>query len=608
MSGNYTKDNVRGKNYNAIFVGSYAAGSEPKININTNEGGAWVINDNIEGGVDTETSVEYDYQYNLSFEGTDTIDESGSTKQYINMNNAIINAKEISVSGTTLRLGKYNHEDKTANNWEGQGKIIAMLNSDGTENLNADAVTSLSLDNGVFDISNGYYETIKLKKHNSTNGFIHLDVDVDNLKSDVLKFNGDVDGTTNLIIYASSDDDITGKYILFAQSENDNKGNESSFKVGYVYKSPYLYDVIMDREDDDNSDTHNWELTMNGKENPNKDVKPEADPNPNVTPEDLIVPDKVVVTPEVIGSISLPNASVSQSGGMVYNVMRKVGINKVYCPGCGFYDYNWDGKSIHNVWADTTYNGLKIKSPVEVEAKVWGIEAGADLQQDLNNKLGVFLSYRKGNYEMNGKGEKYVSTIDSELDIDSYVAGLYYRYDNSNLYAFSTVYGGFQDAEITAGNGMSSDTDGIEFGASAEIGYSQALSKTTYITPSVSVFYSQIDYDDITDSLGNTTKYDSLKQVEIEAGIKFSKAVYTAEGFYSVYAKPSVVQTLTDGDEIKVNKIGKVDTIDNDTLGRIELGGKYSIGDHWSTYGWANYTFGSDYKATSLGLGVNYAW
>ena len=39
------------------------------------------------------------------------LDESGSTKQYINMNNAIINAREISVSGTTLRLGKYNHED-----------------------------------------------------------------------------------------------------------------------------------------------------------------------------------------------------------------------------------------------------------------------------------------------------------------------------------------------------------------------------------------------------------------------------------------------------------------------------------------------------------------
>ena len=36
MGGNYNKDKVRGKNYNAIFVGSNAAGSEPKIYINTN--------------------------------------------------------------------------------------------------------------------------------------------------------------------------------------------------------------------------------------------------------------------------------------------------------------------------------------------------------------------------------------------------------------------------------------------------------------------------------------------------------------------------------------------------------------------------------------------
>jgi outer membrane autotransporter protein len=209
---------------------------------------------------------------------------------------------------------------------------------------------------------------------------------------------------------------------------------------------------------------------------------------------------------------------------------------------------------------------------------------------------------------MNGKGEKYVSTIDSELDIDSYTAGLYYRYDNDNLYAFSTVYGGIQDAEISTGDGVTSDTDGIEFGASAEIGYSQALSKTTYVTPSLSVFYSYIDYDDITDNLGKTTKYHSLNQVEVEAGVKVSKAVYTAEGFYSVYAKPSVVQTYVKGDEINITKLGKVDTLDNQTLGRMEIGGKYGFEDNWSVYGWANYTFGSDYKASSVGLGVNYAW
>ena len=73
-----------------------------------------------------------------------------------------------------------------------------------------------------------------------------------------------------------------------------------------------------------------------------------------------------------------------------------------------------------------------------------GFEAGGDLQHDLNNKLGLFLSYRKGNYDMNGDGKHHYSTIGSEIDIDSYLAGLYYRYDRNHWWTFATVYGGIQ--------------------------------------------------------------------------------------------------------------------------------------------------------------------
>ena len=99
-----------------------------------------------------------------------------------------------------------------------------------------------------------------------------------------------------------------------------------------------------------------------------------------------------------------------------------------------------------------------------------------------------------------------------------------------------------------------------------------------------------------------------MKQVELEAGLKLSKAVYTDNGTASVYVKPSVVQTLVDGDEINITEIGKVDTVEDKTLGRVELGGNIGFNENWSAYGWANYTFGSDYEATSLGAGVNYAW
>ena len=72
------------------------------------------------------------------------------------------------------------------------------------------------------------------------------------------------------------------------------------------------------------------------------------------------------------------------------------------------------------------------------------LKPAATLQHDLNNKLGLFVSYRKGNYDMNGKGKYYYSTVGSEIDIDSYLAGLYYRYDRNNWWTFATVYGGMQ--------------------------------------------------------------------------------------------------------------------------------------------------------------------
>ena len=609
---NYTYDTHRGKIYNALFV------TEGKsVTFDTSGGGNWNIYDNIEGGKDNSSATpDYTNQYNLSFTGDDTLNTTtGTTTQYININNAIINAGEVKVENTTLRFNSYQHEDTTAKNSNGKGKFISALDSKGNE-VDGNSVTSLVLNNAVFDISNGYLETVKLKKYSATDSFVHLDVNPDTMKSDVLNINGNVEGVTKLIVHAMSDKDITGQgSILFAESVNDTTGTNNSFVLSRIYGSPYMYDITYTKVA---KNSNKWEFEMTDEENPNDEEAPvDPNPSPNIpTPEIPDVPttpEKPLkplepIAPEIIVFESLPNAGLAQTNGMIYNVMRKVGISKLYCKGCGFYDYNWNGKAFHNAWVDITYNGLTIEAPVEIDAKVWGIEAGSDLQHDLNNKLGIFVSYRQGNYEMDGKGEKYYSTIGSEIDIDSYLAGLYYRYDKNNWYAFATVYGGMQNAEIKTDDGVSADTDGIEFGGSVEAGYNYALTRTLSVTPSLGVFYSQISYDDATDNVGKTVEYNDLKQVELEAGAKFAYTQYTDDGFYSLYVKPSVVQTLVDGDEIEVTKLGKVDTIEDKTLGRVEIGGNYGFNDNWSAYGWANYTFGSDYEATSLGAGVNYSW
>ncbi len=625
LSGNYTQDVTRGKIYNALFVeGEKKIASARLVTFDTTGGGTWVINDNIESGYEYDgkyNSMTYAGRYyNIVFKGYDTIDAAtGTTTQYVAINNDIINARTVTVNGTTLRFGSYQHEDQTAKNWDGKGAFVAALNEDGTTNRDAAAVTSLSLNNGVFDIANGYLETVKLKGYSATDSFMHIDVDPDNMKADELHVAGNVEGVTKLIVHASSNADIRGKgEILFAQSENDTTGNEGSFVVSRVYKSPYLFDVKYDQIA---SNSNKWYFAMNDEENPDKYVEPEEPDVPDVPdvpapelpdippvkPQPLPGSDRPVA-PEVIGAESLPAAALAQNSNMVYNIMNKISANRLYCPGCGFYDYYWNGEAFHNLWANAVYNTLRIKTPTDIDADVWGIEAGGDLQHDLNNKLGLFLSYRKGNYDMNGDGKHHYSTIGSEIDIDSYLAGLYYRYDRNHWWTFATVYGGIQRVDLKTKDGIKSDTDGTEFGGSVELGYDYAINKTLYLTPSVGAFYTQVDYDDATDSAGKIAKYNTLRQLELEAGVKLTKAFVTDEGYANVYVKPSVVRTIADGDKVKITGLGKVNTLEDQTLGRVELGGRYGFTEQLSAYGWANHTFGDDYKASTVGLGLSYSW
>ncbi len=577
-------------NHNAIYMhsSSLAEFAVPsyknkklKLTFSTTEGGSYTINDNIDGGIVdidndgfAERDVEYGYNMNLTGDGTGTV----------YMNNEIINADTVTIDNTTLKFNKFTHNDGTVS----KGGFTTGYN-DGR-----DAVTSLVMKNKAnFNLYNKYQDTVNLKGWKASgNSFLHVDVDVENLTADMLNVNGNVEGTTRLVLYPTSDKDIRGESILFAQSTNDTTGNADSFKVWRVYRSPYMFETKYTKTGEN---ANQWELEMNDTANDYAGVEPNERPDPEVPDvKPTPTPDKPTnpVYGEVVAMGALPAAAIEQSRNMVDNVFGQI----------------VRGEGNHNLWINPTYYTSNIDAPFDIDADVRGIEAGGDLQHDLNNKLGLFVSYRKGNYDMNGDGKHYYSTVGSEIDIDSYLAGLYYRYDRNNWYAFATLYGGIQQADIKTDDGIKSDTDGVEFGASLEAGYDYNLTDTVYLTPSLGVFYTQVNYDDATDSVGKKAEYNDLKQIELEAGVKLTKAFRLDEGYANVYVKPSVVQTLVDGDEVNITGLGKVNTLDDETLGRIELGGRYGFTDQLSAYGWANYTFGSDYDATAVGLGLNYAF
>ena len=577
-------------NHNAIYMhsSSLAEFAVPsyknkklKLTFSTTEGGSYTINDNIDGGIVdidndgfAERDVEYGYNMNLTGDGTGTV----------YMNNEIINADTVTIDNTTLKFNKFTHNDGTVS----KGGFTTGYN-DGR-----DAVTSLVMKNKAnFNLYNKYQDTVNLKGWKASgNSFLHVDVDVENLTADMLNVNGNVEGTTRLVLYPTSDKDIRGESILFAQSTNDTTGNADSFKVWRVYRSPYMFETKYTKTGEN---ANQWELEMNDTANDYAGVEPNERPDPEVPDvKPTPTPDKPTnpVYGEVVAMGALPAAAIEQSRNMVDNVFGQI----------------VRGEGNHNLWINPTYYTSNIDAPFDIDADVRGIEAGGDLQHDLNNKLGLFVSYRKGNYDMNGDGKHYYSTVGSEIDIDSYLAGLYYRYDRNNWYAFATLYGGIQQADIKTDDGVKSDTDGVEFGASLEAGYDYNLTDTLYLTPSLGIFYTQVNYDDATDSVGKKAKYNDLKQIELEAGVKLTKAFRLDEGYASVYIKPSVVQTIVDGDEVNITGLGKTSTLDDETLGRIEFGGRYGFTDNLSAYGWANYTFGSDYDATTVGLGLNYAF
>ena len=550
--GNYTEDS-RGKINNAVWM---QGTDEARLNLNLDvrNGGKIVFDDEIDGGKAVSNQIEYDgYAYDINITG-DVCPQC--TTNSVIFNSRVNNVYDFKVDTTQVVLGK----------------------------------------NASVNITHDYIAV--------NNPYLRLDVDAANGQSGRLNIGGDVIGTTKVIVNTLNYKDIRGEEsIVFASAPNDGQGNENSFSVFRVVGSPYMWEVEYNETD------KTWGLAMNSQNNDYTEDCAEQSPDVKPTPHPMPAPGgKAEVAPEVIGYQSVTAAAVAQNANLIYNVMNKVTDNRLYCPGCGFYDYYWNGEAFHNLWVNPVYTSLSIKSPTEIDADVWGIEAGGDLQHDLNNKLGLFVSYRKGSYDMNGDGKHYYSTVGSEIDIDSYLAGLYYRYDRNNWYAFATLYGGIQQADIKTDDGVKSDTDGVEFGASLEAGYDYNLTDTVYLTPSLGVFYTQVNYDDATDSVGKKAEYNDLKQIELEAGVKLTKAFRLDEGYANVYVKPSVVQTLVDGDEVNITGLGKTNTLDDETLGRIELGGRYGFTDQLSAYGWANYTFGSDYDATTVGLGLNCAW
>lgn len=444
---------------------------------------------------------------------------------------------------------------------------------------------------------------------------IEVDRENDTVHSGLITVNNDLEGKYGVIVNSLNPDvldDIEKATVKFLEANEDNHDTDASFEIARVDGSPFLWTgSTVEGEEKGTS----WYLNLTDVENENfeseeepgeSDEKPEDKPVDPVKPTDPEKPVQKDVYAEVVAATGLHQAAIEQTRSVARHVATQVAMGREYCKNCGIYDYNYEGKTLRNVWVDVQGESANFDKQVDMDADIWGVEAGFDLQKDLNNTLGVFTSYRKGEYDLSGKANVVRSKVGSEIDIDSYLAGLYYRYDKNMNWAFATVYGGIQKADVKANDGYAKfDTDATEFGAMAEAGHIYALSKDWTFSPSASVSYTQLNYDNARDNVNKSYKWDDIKFVEAELGAKLERQfVYS-----KVYVKPSVVQTFTAGDNVKISGINSnLDTYKDQTLGRVEVGGRFGINDNLSGYVWANYTVGSSYEATAGGLGLSYKW
>ena len=461
------------------------------------------------------------------------------------------------------------------------------------------------------------------------NAQMTIDVNPQTNTSDLMIVDGDVQGTTLVNLNVLNEAKPSEK-ILFVEALNDNPATGAAFYTqdGHIFGSPYkwnvLYennrwyvgtdDVIPDGATNGYGDSDLGEITDDTVLEEDAVLPPSFPDVPSSSTGDAgngntsVVFRKPSVVGEVIAYMGLPSAGIEQTRDMTRNVSSKVASTKIYSPIChGYYDCEYNGQGLRNAWASPVYSYSEVKSPYKYDAEIAGLDAGLDLQADAHNRLGVFVSSRYGNYDFDGKGDDYYSKTGSEIDIDSYILGLYYRYDGGKYWAMSQVFGGYQDVDIASDDGFGSTTDGIVFGGSFESGLTFTPRKDVVIEPTMRVGYTQINYDKLKDNYGKTADFDDVRNIELEAGVKIEKAFARDRGFGKVYIKPSVIQNIGSGD-VNVTGLQTVEGLEDATLGRVEVGGSMSFNDNWSAYLFAAYTFGSDYKNASINAGLNYAF
>lgn len=604
FNGNYTLDN-RGKIYNAIFVDTTNS-SNITVKFDTKFNKPIIFNDQIEGGINNTTYVDYTNPYNITLLHTRTQGENRPEPNevgYVVFNNDIINAGTVTIKDSILAFDQHTNSDNQITT----GRFVNPI---------ATAYTNLTLNNGGFDIANGYTETItlgNLTANNETN-FLRLDLDTGNMNSDFIDLTGSISGQINVVIDALNDIDIADNIIWFAMVSGQAPAWQSNFVLESVNNLSYDLNILFDSNDKkwglqkintepenpdnpdepenpDNPDELDEPDNPDTPENPDNPENPE-NPDTPTEPGQPVQPTVPVLPVEVVQMADYTAKTVTNTVQKLTNSMQKrVGelqwLSKETDTESGLNNAFWT-RGIHkNFDTKDTSVGLS------------GIEFGYDrIISSTNN----YKWYIGGLGYISGGDSKFK---DTKLDISGYGLGAYLMVlEKSGWFADAVFRQHFINMETS-----DIKTDYTASSLNLEIGKEFVFGSDTdklkwFMKPSLEGTYISISGTDI-GSFKVQDSTSSMASLSVLAGPRWD---FASGRKFQAYGKVGYTLDNSDDVDVVVNGVNTKQTIATNTT-EMGIGFDYrGIDNATNIYLEAAYITGTDYSEISGNLGLRYAF
>ncbi len=421
---------------------------------------------------------------------------------------------------------------------------------------------------------------------------IEPDFDNNTITNGVLKIDGDVKGDTNVVVRSLKDgtfQDYTLVLSPFVEAPNDDQTSSAAFNVTRFEGSVYKYETRYNVKGDEEGSV--WYLAIKQKDEGGSSSKPTPKPDDPFS--------NAVYTPEIPVYEGAMTAAVEQNRYIGNSIARGLKIKSC----CG-----WEPDPRQRLWVDAAYETAKIGAPSKMDADISVFTVGLDLFRDYNNRFGILGGYRHGKYDFSGNSKHY-SDVGSELKTDSWLGGVYYEYSYDDWRILSSLFGGQQKMDIsTDDHVISTETDATQYGVDINVAKTFMYTSSIDLEPSLGIFYTNVDVDDIKDKEGKTVKFENLNYGEVELGVKAEYLFCRGWCSNRLYVKPSIIRTFSNGGTTRISGLSNGTSYKDKTLGRIELGGEFALSRSLQGYVSTGHTFGDEYKSYDINAGINYAW